>query len=234
MRKLILYSIISLLNLTVLFFVIIFTFSHLYKTFLYLTILSFTLSTFYLTTMWIYEIRLHLNKNNPDHQTKIKECRYYRTMRERVFKFVFTIEVTVCVGYWWLCLGGESIMVVSHPIYFNLYVHFFIGLQLVLELLLTERNHHPQFFLWDYLLAAAIICVYSVFLTFVAKSFKNMTVYPFLKLALTQILAVNLVLFLISFNVYQFLIFILDRKNKNKEAIQDNQVSFIHSKQSNI
>ena len=110
MKKLIAYSIFSLLNLMIFMMIIIKNIETLYISFMFLTIISFTCSTFYLFIVWVYEIKLHLNRHNSDRMEEIMSCRFYKILRERFFKYVFQMSLTVCIGYWFLCMAGDDIM----------------------------------------------------------------------------------------------------------------------------
>jgi hypothetical protein len=230
MRRLIIYSVANILNFTLWLGILFASTKKLHIVFLYLTILSYTFSIIYLFIMWIYEIRLHLNKHNTIKHQMIKECKFYNTMRERVFKYAFLINLTVCIGYWGLCLGGENIMKTNINTFVNIYVHGLIGVQMLIELLMTDRKHLPHLFLKDYFISATIIAVYSVLLVAVAKTY-DIYIYPFLRLEVTQITAINLVLFLISFNVYQFFHYVLEKKESRGGEKINFKISRIESTQ---
>ncbi len=135
-------------------------------------------------------------------------------MRDRIFKYVFSVSLTVCIGYWGLCLGGKLIMSVDINIFLNLYVHLLIGVQMIFELLFTERKYLPNLFLYDYLINFIIITIYSFLLLYIAKTYE-LYIYPFLKLDVNQIIGIYIVLFLISFNSYQLYHLILEKKENN-------------------
>ena len=108
MWRLIIYTIASLLNLALWLGIVITTIDHIYVTFLFLTVLSFTLSTFYLAYICIMEILLHIHRHNQSRCESLREYRAYKVIRERIFKFVFTASVTVCISYWLLCKRPAS------------------------------------------------------------------------------------------------------------------------------
>lgn len=213
MKKLIIYLLANLINFGIWFEILISTTKKIYEVFLFLTILSFTFSIFYLLIMLIYEIRLHLNKHDPDKYKSVADCKFYNLVRDRIFKFVFMMNLTVCTGYWSLLLGGDSVMSFNFHIFLNVYLHFIIGVQIVLELLLTERRFKKDLFIYDYVIGLLIFTFYSFFLIYIAK-IHEMFIYPFLRLEVSQIIGVNLILILISFNVYQLSHFIVEKKQR--------------------
>jgi hypothetical protein len=226
MWRLIFYSIASLINLSIWLVIIIGNIKKIYITFLYLTIISYTSATFYLFTIWIFELRLFLNRNNLEKLKGIKESRCYIHLRERMFKFVFTASATVCTSYWVLVLGGESVMIAETRfpnILMNIHVHLLIGIQVVLELILNERKHFPDLFLVEYIILISGVIVYSSFITFVSKYFE-LAIYPFLTLPIPQVIAINIFLCIVSFNVYQLYHYILHKKNGQQSVSR--QVSF--------
>ena len=225
MLKMLIYLIISIIDLFVWLGIIIYTFDQLYQTFLFMTTISYTLSTFYLLTMSFYELYLYLHKNNEVRHKKIKESKIYSFLRDRLFVFIFTAEVTVCTTYWVLRMGGRSIIDIetSPPLPINLHIHFFIGFQILLEHLLTDRKHYKQDFIKESMLFYAFSLIYSIFLTVVVRTY-DLNIYPFLKLEYSQILAINIVELMAQFNVYQLYHYIMDSKNskKNNSIYEEN------------
>jgi hypothetical protein len=213
MKKLFVYSLLNLLNLVVWFLILFFSGRKIYITFMYLTILSYTLSMSYLIIILIYEARLHYHRHDSLKQEQIHQSRFFKFLKERIFKLVFQTSLTVCTGYWILCMGGENVMMLGSPIIMNLYVHLFIGLQVLVDLLWTHRDHLPEVYVFDFVLSMIGITIYHILLVYVAKT-NDLYIYPFLKLEIVQILAIHILLCLISFNVYQFFHYIVEKRHK--------------------
>lgn len=222
MWKILIYSVINLINVCVLLGIIINSIIYSKpKVYLYLTTLNFIFCVSYLFIIWIYELKFFINRKDEAKTSAIKKTQLYNFIRNRVFKFAFTTCMTVCMGYWILALGGEKVMTFNFNIYLNVYVHFIIGVQIFLEHLLTERKMISHVYSQDLIVYLIINVLYSIILTSIAKKL-NVVVYAFLLLDVNQIIAVFLVLLLISFNNYQLFHFIIRKKvsslkAKNKE-----------------
>ena len=123
------------------------------------------------------------------------------------------MSMTVCTGYWILSLGGESIMPYSATI-INYYLHLVIGLQMIFELMLIEKNFtHEKYFAIDLVIISFLSILYAIILTYVSKTY-DFSIYPFMKFELSQIIAVFIGLLSISFNAYVIAYFVIDHKNK--------------------
>lgn len=222
--KFIIYSICTLLNLAVWLGVVIKSFFFLYKTFLYLTFISFTLSTFYLMIMFIVEAEKFWHRRNESRIERIQKRRYYVTLRDRLFKIVFTLSLTVCFCYWLLLLGGDTIMMWqsrAFDIAITVYVHCLIGLMILFELFLTDRNHYDEHFYKDWLILSAVYIVYTVVLTTVCKV-TSVKIYKFLELEMKQIIVLNIIMYILCFNIYMLYFKIMNIKiNRRKNSIQN-------------
>jgi hypothetical protein len=223
MKKLIFYFILALSNFALWFFMVATTIQTLYQTFLFLTFISFTCSTFYMIIATIYEIQFHRCKHNQEHLHSLNQNKFYKLVFERLFKYIFTLSMTVCIGYWTLCLGGEQIMIIVNPISINIYLHLFIGVQLVIDAILTKRNHHAHLFVFDFIIFTILIAVYGIILILSAKQW-NLTIYPFLNLEITQIILILFYLCLISFNSYQALHYFIGTSNKSRNIVLDSKL----------
>jgi hypothetical protein len=213
MKKLLVYMLLNLLNFFVWISVLFFSGRKIYITFMYLTMLSFTLSISYLLIVLIFEVRLHYHRNDSLKQVQIHQSKFFKFLKERIFKLVFQTSLTVCTGYWILCMGGENVMTLGSPMVLNLYVHFFIGLQLIVDLLWTQRDYLPEVYVFDFILSMIGITIYHILLVFVAKTY-DLYIYPFLKLEIVQIIAIHLLLCLISFNIYQLFHYVVEKNHK--------------------
>jgi len=213
MLKLLLYVVLSLINIALFLNSLIVWGSRFYMDFLYLTILSFTSSMVYLAINAVYEILFYVKRNEEWRVQQLKEGAFYNFIRDRFFKYVFTCECTICIAYWMLCMGGETIMVLPKGLNLavTIYLHFLIGLQIFLESILTQRSHLKDLFYFDYVFLLVAIILYSIFLTAMNKLY-DLGTYPFLKLNYGPIIAINMGMFLISFNVYQVLDYIVAKK----------------------
>ena len=98
MKKLILYSIACLLNISTIILILIQNYDKIYKTVLFLTFINFCSNTFYFSYMWQHELRLFLNRNNSDNLKAINSGRFYVILRDRIFKFIFSMCMSVCFG----------------------------------------------------------------------------------------------------------------------------------------
>lgn len=218
--KLILYGIASLCNISLWIFTVVKTFKTLYRTALFLTFINFTASSFYLLAMFIYELRIYLARASSKKKQTIQHDHVYLFIRDRLFKLVFTLNLTVCIGYWALLLGGQHIMPFSWDVMTmvrSIWVHLLIGIMIVVELLYTDRTHYEEHFIKDYIICTVFMFTYCFVLTIVTR-LTEIKVYPFLNLELTNVIGIYLVLFMISFNVYQLFHYIMSRRQKPQNS----------------
>lgn len=188
--------------------------------FLYMTLLNFTMATIYITLKFILELRLHRKKGDEISQSEIKNSKIFKFISLKLSKFSFTLCMSVCICYWLLCLGGESLMTFPNNTFFKvfmgLYLHFFIGIVVFLEAFHSEVDFSEDSFLKDFLIFILFAVVYGTILVVLAKSFEKCRIYPFLSLDLNSIILLNIVLIIIFFNVYQMFYFLHRKKENNK------------------
>lgn len=214
MKNFLLYTLFTLSNILIFLMIIIHNIRNIFRVFLFLTILSFTLSTVYFTIIWYFEMLLFLSRNNTTRLEELRVNKFYIHMKERIFKFAFTMSMTVCLGYWILCLGGEMIMVYHNNI-INYYVHLLIGMQMIVEIILIEKNFkHEKHFVRDLIIILGANIIYCIVLTYVSRNY-DIVIYPFMKLAIKNIIAVFIGIMSLSMNMYVIHYFIVDFKNKN-------------------
>jgi hypothetical protein len=224
--KVYLYGAVSLLTLSLLISMIAQQGAQFYKIYLMLTIVSYTSSTFYFIASFIYELKIKIQKSKNEHVTELIENDfYYNFLKNRAFKFVSSLSFTVCCGYWILTMGGEHIMKLKSETFMilttNLILHFFIGLFLLLELLLTERKYEKGLFYRDYFYIIIVFIVYSTMLVVANKVDDSIDTYPFLKYSYANIIAIHLGLLMLNFNCYQFYYFVMKRKETNKKGYKN-------------
>lgn len=201
--KLIYYSIANILNIGVFSTLIFFSIkaSTLDRLFLYMTILSFTCSTIYLILKQVQIIKLTT----------------YEFIENRLFKCLYSLSMMVCFGFWFLTLGGDSIMPYESRddatfLYVNIYLHGIIGLFMFIDLIIHERKVHEGHYYVDLIILIIITGCYSVFITMLSYN-HDITVYPFIKnVELKTTIGLFSVVALILFNAYQSYYFIVRRK----------------------
>jgi hypothetical protein len=239
-------GIISLINISLWFYIIISNQSVLI--FLYLTILSFTISTFYLTSRFIYEILTFINKekdivkfcqiknsvndiyieNNIKLQA-IKNNFFFNFINNKLSKFTFSVCITVCKVYWLLVLGGDKLMIFPINDLFlsimGVYLHFCIGIFILIDMFIIEVKPKKEEFNRDLNIFSLFLIIYSIILVSLAKNFDSCVIYPFLALDYFKILAIKIVIYLNFRNSYQLYYFIhklnnpkIKIKSKHKDS----------------
>jgi len=221
MKKFLIYTIFTLFNISI----ILLNFNRIFKKFLHLTIISFLFSTFYFTLIWFFELFVIIYRNDYNRRQQILVNKFYKWMKERIFIFAFTTSLTVCLGYWILCLGGESIMIYNHNI-LNYYLHILVGLQMIIELILIENNFkHKNHFGMGIFIVCTAIMIYTIMIIFVAKKY-NFTIYPFLNLEIKMIVGIFIGIASLSLNVYLVIYFVIEKKNENfKLQLKENRIN---------
>jgi hypothetical protein len=218
MKNLAIYTFLGILNFSMLIAVIAISGSNAWMLPLFLTLLSFFSSTCYFVIIMIFQMHFYYHIRKGSYREAHREHKLYVFVRERIFKFVFTAEVTVCIAFWGLVLCGPTIMVLGDDvgaILMSVYLHFIIGLQIFMEFMLSKRKLFPELFTKDLIILMCMVAVYSTIIIVVAKTSHNY-VYPFLKLEIQQIIIVNLVLLMLSFNVYHGYHYLLEKLTKKE------------------
>jgi hypothetical protein len=129
-KKSVIYSFLSLVNIAFWIGIVASTINTLYITFSYLTVITFTITTFYFSTHFGYNLKYFILEKQQKLTDEHEQDRFYLFMRDRFSKYSFCASTTICILYWCLMLGGDSLMYMdndSTPLYVNLYVHFLIG-----------------------------------------------------------------------------------------------------------
>lgn len=203
MSRIFYYSVTNIINISVWLTLFITCLNHgkLHTLFLYMTILSFTCSTVYLIMK-----QIQLVKNISIH-----------ILEHRLFKFFYTMSMTVCFGFWLLTLGGEQIMPVTlnnstKMLFINIYVHGFIGLFMFIDLIIYERKLNEDHYYVDLMILLVISIGYSALITMLTYN-HDIIIYPFIKnVSLSASIGIFSVITLIMFNAYQSYHYILRRK----------------------
>jgi hypothetical protein len=218
MKKMAIYVFLGTINLFMWLAIVLTTLKTIYITFSYLTILSFSLSTFYFLTLMVFEIRFFILKKNKLLQEDHLNHKFFIFTKDRLAKFAFTASTTVCITYWSMVLAGDIIMNMDHdsnPIFVNIYIHFIIAVQLLCEVIFSNRNYSKQLYHKDLAIVFFIVGFYSITLTTLAKTL-DYNIYPFLKLEIIHIILVNSLIALLAFNMYQLYHFIIEKKVKKR------------------
>lgn len=205
-----------------LFLQFLFLFNKSYEVFyLYLTLLNFSLSTFYLSMKAYFEFKLHLNKTDAQIVDQIKNSKVFKFTSNILSKFAFTLCIGVCVCFWALCLGGEKLMIFETEHFFkifsSIYLHFIIGIMIFVEIYHSEIDLKEDYFFRDLVILVIFEVIYAILLDFLAKTYDKYAIYPFLKLETNLVIFLNLIIALISFNVYQ-LFYYLHSKKQNRRT----------------
>jgi hypothetical protein len=198
MLKLLAYGSISIINTSLLCFILISQYNYMYKVLLFLTIQNFIINTFYFFVMAIYELLLR----NP--QANARSHKFYLFMRNRFFKFVFILSCSVCCLYWLLYLGGSEFMRQEHEFsgyLLTFYLHFMVGVFVILELHFTTRVYNPDHFKKDLAVCAVLLVAYQMLMVTLAYT-TDIVLYDYLSQPFRMIMFISLMSVLIVFNVY--------------------------------
>jgi hypothetical protein len=215
MLKLLAYGSISLINTSLLCYIIISSKVIIPRIFLFLTIQNFIANTFYFLVMAIYEL-LMLNNSVNAHSHK-----FYKFMRNRFFKFVFILSCSVCSLYWLLYLGGEELMRQEYELLgylLTIYLHFIVGVYAVLELHFTKRKYNPEHFIYDLMIVAAYNIMYQIIIVLLAKT-TDIVLYDYLVQPIRMILFIAVITMLIVFNILLLFDKLMDLRGEVKKPL---------------
>jgi len=185
-----------------------------------MTFVNFALVTIYSLLKFLVELKKNKNKEDENLLEDQKNSFFFKLVNNKLSKFSFTSCISVCTIYWLLCLGGEKIMnspIKSFPeTLMGIYLHFVIGIFVILDNLYSEIDFKEDKFLRDISIFIIINTIYYIILVSLAKTNERYKIYPFLSMDLSFIIMLNVVFIFIYLNAYQIFYFIHLRKNDNK------------------
>jgi hypothetical protein len=208
--KLLFYSLITSLNISILTAVIYGSIksNRIEILPLYMTMINFACCTFYFIAKLIKNI-------------KSSENNFFNYLENILCKFFFTTAMSVCTGYWLLSLAGTGFMPMSRTwsgFITNVYVHGIIGIMMLLEVFFHKREHHEHLYYRHLAVILALGTIYFTIINLFAE-LVDITVYPFLKLDVKIRVGVFLVLTMLSFNSYQLYHFILKKRFREQNQL---------------
>jgi hypothetical protein len=199
MKAVVTYGIMSLLNSALLITVLLAQVTKIYETLLYLTVQNLIAVTFYFWVIFIHELRVFLFG---EHRVELDWLYYF--IRERFFKFVFVLCLSVCGIYWTLYLGGDELMRTNSDAVFwtlTIYAHGIVGVYVVFELWLVDRRYDASYFYKDMIVYGVFMIAYGLTLAILAKN-TEIVIYNFLLLSYRMIAFINICIWFIAFDIY--------------------------------
>lgn len=217
--KLFFLGAVSLLNLG-LWTYIIFGSKNILLKFLFLTIINYTINTFYLTIRFIYEFLTHINRNDHHKINSLEKNGFFQFINTQGSKFSFSLCITVCQVYWLLVLGGDKLMIFPTnkfvSIFLGIYLHFFTGVIITIDMFIIKVIPNKKIYYRDLIIYCLILIIYSFILVILAKNYEKCVIYPFLRLDIVKIVAINIIISICFRNSFQFYHYI-HKRNKPKE-----------------
>jgi hypothetical protein len=210
MKKLISYGLVSGLNFAFLSYIILSNIKRIHKAFIYLTMINFCLVTIYFAFMTIYEFRIKLFGYSTVQSSKV-----YHFIKNRFFKFIFVLTISVCVYYWFLYLGGDDFMKQREDSSVEkwliiIYTHGAITLFVILDFFFTRRQYEEIYFYKDLLIYVILNILYSISIIILSKT-TDIVIYNYLYLEYRMIMFLNISVGIISVNIYLFYNYIMTK-----------------------
>jgi len=209
--QIIIYSIISLINLGIFIGCLIHYYPYIFKYFCYLTLINLTLSTIYLVA------RVYIELSERNGNTIKEEIKHF--WHHHYYKYNFITSFSIMIVYWVLCSLGDDIMFPGDTweyLAISIYLHGILCIVIFADLFIGDHKHTDNH-KFDFFLIGGFLLVYYVLLYF-CKYWIEFMVYPFLIIMnFQQILVLFVMITLINFNVHQLYHFLLDKKHKKIE-----------------